>query len=102
MLVKALATAAVSVAMKKFELQNLLRDQSAVSVTEFGLIAPAVVTMLLGTMDVGHTLYMRTVIDGAIQEVARDSALEDGGILAKQEAIDALVALIEDFFEEGE
>ena len=77
--------------MKKFELQKLLRDQSAVSVTEFGLIAPAVVTMLLGTMDVGHTLYMRTVIDGAIQEVARDSALEDGGILAKQEAIDARI-----------
>ena len=44
--------------------------------------------MLLGTMDVGHTLYMRTVLDGAIQDVARDSSLEDGGILGKQEAID--------------
>ena len=59
--------------MKKLEMQKLLHDQSGVSVTEFGLIAPAVITMLLGTMDVGHTLYMRTVIDGAIQEVARRS-----------------------------
>lgn len=67
---------------------TLSKDQSGISVTEFGLIAPVVATLLLGTMDVGHTMYMRTIIDGAIQEVARDSALEDGAILAKQEAID--------------
>jgi Flp pilus assembly pilin Flp len=79
--------------MKKLKMEKLLRDQSGVSVTEFGLIAPAVITMLLGTMDVGHTLYMRTVIDGAIQEVARDSSLEDGGVLAKQEAIDARIKM---------
>jgi Flp pilus assembly pilin Flp len=63
-------------------------DQEGISVTEFGLIAPVVATMLLGAMDVGHSLYMRTVLDGAIQEIARDSSLEDGGVLAKQETID--------------
>ncbi|MFN3748998.1 MAG: TadE/TadG family type IV pilus assembly protein [Sphingorhabdus sp.] len=67
---------------------KLKTDQSGVSVTEFGLISPALVVMLLGTMDAGHMLYMRTIVDGAIQEVARDSGLEDGQILAKQEAID--------------
>ena len=67
---------------------GVMEDQSGISVTEFGLISPALVVMLLGTMDAGHTLYMRTVVDGAIQEVARDSSLEDGAILAKQEAID--------------
>jgi hypothetical protein len=34
---------------------------------------------------------MRTVLDGAIQDIARDSSLEDGGILSKQEAIDARI-----------
>lgn len=77
--------------MKHVNPGKIFADQDGVSVTEFGLIAPALFTMLLGTMDVGHTLYMRTVIDGAIQEVARDSSLEDGGILAKQEAIDARI-----------
>lgn len=77
--------------MKHVNPGKIFTDQDGVSVTEFGLIAPALFTMLLGTMDVGHTLYMRTVIDGAIQEVARDSSLEDGGILAKQEAIDARI-----------
>lgn len=67
---------------------KMISDETGVSVTEFGLIAPVVATMLLGTMDVGHTLYMRTVLDGSIQDIARDSSLEDGGILAKQEIID--------------
>lgn len=77
--------------MKKPVALNLLTDNSAVSITEFGLIAPVVATMLLGIMDAGHTLYMRTVLDGAIQDIARDSSLEDGGILAKQEAINARI-----------
>lgn len=71
---------------------KLARDASGISITEFGLIAPVVSVMLLGTMDAGHTLYMRTVVDGAIQDLARDSALEDGSILAKQEAINARVS----------
>lgn len=73
--------------MKRILICKLARDDSGNAITEFGLIAPAVIAMLLGTMDAGHTLYMRTVIDGAIQEIARDSSLEDGTILAKQEAI---------------
>jgi Flp pilus assembly protein TadG len=69
----------------------IAKNEAGISITEFGLIAPVVATMLLGTMDLGHTLYMRTVLDGAIQDIARDSALEDGGILAKQEIINARI-----------
>lgn len=68
--------------------RKLRIDETGISVTEFGLISPAIIVMLLGTMDAGHTLYMRTIVDGAIQDLARDSALEDGQILAKQEAVD--------------
>ena len=73
--------------MKKSRISKLRDDASGVSVTEFGLIAPVVATLMMGAMDGGHTLYMRTVLDGSIQDVARDSSLEDGSILAKQEAI---------------
>ncbi len=75
----------------KISLSKLWRDASGVSVTEFGLIAPVVSVMMLGTMDAGHTVYMRTIVDGAIQDIARDSALEDGSILGKQEAINARI-----------
>jgi Flp pilus assembly pilin Flp len=67
---------------------GIVADEKGVTITEFGLIAPAVAAMLLGTMDLGHSLYMRTVLDGAIQDVARDSSLEDGVILGRQQAID--------------
>jgi Flp pilus assembly protein TadG len=78
-------------AIMKNSLSKLWRDKSGVSVTEFGLIAPVVSVMMLGTMDAGHTVYMRTIVDGAIQDIARDSALEDGAILGKQEAINARI-----------
>lgn len=77
--------------MKKTFLPRLAQDSAGISIVEFGLIAPVVATMLLGIMDAGHTLYMRTILDGAIQDIARDSSLEDGGILSKQEAIDARI-----------
>lgn len=77
--------------MKKLSFKAISNEESGISVTEFGLIAPVMATMMLGGMDVGHTLYMRTVLDGSIQDIARDSSLEDGGILAKQEAIDARI-----------
>jgi Flp pilus assembly pilin Flp len=67
------------------------KNEAGISVTEFGLIAPVIATMLLGTLDAGHSIYMRSVLDGAIQDIARDSALEDGGILSKQEIIDARI-----------
>lgn len=67
----------------------LIKAEAGTSVAEFGLIAPVVATMLLGSMDAGHTLYVRTVLEGSIQDLSRDSALEDGGILAKQELVDA-------------
>lgn len=77
--------------MKIFQFRNIASDETGISVTEFGLIAPVIASMLLGGMDVGHTLYMRTVLDGSIQDIARDSSLEDGGILAKQEVIDSRI-----------
>jgi Flp pilus assembly pilin Flp len=67
------------------------KNEAGISVTEFGLLAPVFATMLLGTLDAGHSIYMRSVLDGAIQDIARDSSLEDGGILSKQEIIDARI-----------
>jgi Flp pilus assembly protein TadG len=77
--------------MKKNILSRIIRDKSGVSITEFGLIAPVAVMLMMGAMDAGHTLYMGSLLDGAIQDLSRDSALEDGAILAKQQIIDQRV-----------
>lgn len=54
------------------------RDRRGVSVTEFGLIAPTFLMLLLGVFDLGYTVYARAILDGAVQKAGRDSALETG------------------------
>lgn len=74
--------------MKK-NFSMLLRDnQHGVSVTEFGLIAPVIAMMMLGTMDVGHSYYVRSTLDGAMQNAARSSSLEGSSTVTSQELVD--------------
>lgn len=53
-------------------------DRRGVTVTEFGLIAPTFLMLLLGVFDLGYTVYARAILDGAVQKAGRDSALETG------------------------
>ncbi len=74
--------------MKTNSMKRFWRDQDGTSVMEFGLIAPVAVMMMLGTMDIGHSYYVRSVLDGAMQNAARDSALEGSATAAQQAVID--------------
>jgi hypothetical protein len=47
--------------------------------------------MLLGFFDIGHSLFMRAVLEGQVQRAARDSGLETSGTAAAQATIDARV-----------
>lgn len=44
--------------------------------------------LILGAFDTAHSLYMRSVLQGIVQKVARDSALEGGTVAAQQTALD--------------
>ena len=57
-------------------LRRLGRADEGATLTEFGLISPALFLLLFGGFDVGHTLYMKSVLEGAVQKAARDSSLE--------------------------
>lgn len=70
------------------QIRKILPSESGVSVTEFGLIAPVLMIMLLGTYDVGHELYVKTVLNGALQEVGRNSALEGASNADQRQEID--------------
>ncbi|WP_446654716.1 TadE/TadG family type IV pilus assembly protein [Blastomonas sp.] len=54
------------------------RDRRGVTVTEFGLIAPTFLMLLLGVFDLGYTVYAKAILDGAVQKAGRDAALETG------------------------
>ena len=71
-----------------FSLRRLRHDQRGISAVEFALISPAFFTLILGALDMGHTLYMQSVLQGVMQKAGRDSSLEDGTETAQQAAID--------------
>lgn len=66
-------------------------DDRGISITEFGLIAPVFAVVIMGVLDVGHTLYMQAVLQGALQKSARDASLETGTQASIQTTIDAAV-----------
>lgn len=65
----------------------MLRDQRGVSIMEFALVAPVLLLLLMGVFDIGHTLYVRAVLEGEMQRAGRGSALETA-TLARQTALD--------------
>jgi Flp pilus assembly protein TadG len=69
-------------------LAGIVRDERGAYVVEFALISPAFVLMLVGAIDVTHTLYMQDLVQGAVQKAARDSSLQTGSAIANQTAID--------------
>ena len=69
-------------------LARLAGDERGATLTEFGLLIPVLALLLVGALDVGHSLYMRTLLDGAVQKAARDSGLESGTATATQTTID--------------
>jgi Flp pilus assembly protein TadG len=71
--------------------RRLLAEKRGGTALEFAFIAPVFLTIVMGGMDFGHTLYVQTVIQGAVQKAARDSALENGATTADQVAIDTRV-----------
>lgn len=68
-------------------LKRAAGDARGTSVTEFGLLAPVFIMMMLGALDMAHTLYMQTVIQGVVQKAGRDSTLESSTDIPNQLAI---------------
>lgn len=59
-------------------IKRATQDRRGVSATEFGLIAPTFIMLLLGVFDMGYNVYASAILDGAVQKAGRDSALETG------------------------
>lgn len=66
---------------------NVLRCVQGASVLEFALISPVVIFMVIGTMDIGQSYFVRAALDGAAQEAARSSSLESAKDPERQAAI---------------
>ncbi len=69
-------------------IRALRRDERGATVVEFAIVAPVMGMVLLGAFDVAHTLYMRSVLQGIVQKVGRDAALESGTDADEQTTLD--------------
>ncbi|HMT45675.1 MAG: hypothetical protein RL702_1959 [Pseudomonadota bacterium] len=66
---------------------RLARARDGVAATEFALIAPVFLVLMMGIFNVGQTAYGSSVLNGAVQKAARESSLESGDT----DAADAMV-----------
>lgn len=73
-------------------LHPLAADTRGVTVVEFALVAPILLMMLFSIFDLGHTMYTRSLLLGAIQKTARDSSIE--GAASSQSTLDGRITTV--------
>lgn len=56
--------------------RNLVTDASGVTIIEFAIVAPVFFLLLFGAFDVTYNVYAKSVLESAMQEAGRNSALE--------------------------
>src|ERR1700741_3975773 len=64
--------------MWRAALKRLLGDRTGVSAIEFGILAPVLFTLLLGTLDFARMFYIRQGMEYATEQAARYYMLNPG------------------------
>jgi Flp pilus assembly protein TadG len=81
-------------------LARLIGNDRAAAATEFALVAPVFLLTLMGIFDFSMQQYAKSVLSGAVNRAARDSALENNN--SSQTAIDsAVTAQVKSVFRDG-
>lgn len=77
--------------MMRRERRGLGQDQAGVTALEFALVAPVFLVMLMAMLNVGQMAYGIAVLNGAVQNAARNSTLEGADTdAADQTVLDAI------------
>lgn len=69
-------------------LHRARKNEDGATIVEFAIIAPVFLFMLLGTFEIGYAIYMRSALNGAIQQAARDATLQAGSDPIERKAMD--------------
>lgn len=72
--------------MKRAAIATIRQDRRGVTAVEFAMLAPVLIAMLLGLMDMAHTMYTIQMLQGTIQQVARNATIE--GAVSRGTALD--------------
>ncbi|MCZ8172225.1 MAG: TadE/TadG family type IV pilus assembly protein [Novosphingobium sp.] len=69
---------------------QLVTDNRGATIAEFALITPALLLTLMGLFDMAHNMYTAQMLNGAVQQAARNSTIE--GAASREAALDAKVS----------
>ena len=53
--------------------RSLADDQTGAAIVEFALIAPVLLIALFGLFDLGHGMYTKSLLQGAIEKASRST-----------------------------
>ena len=82
---------AISIRRRLLRLGHSDRGSAAV---EFAIITPVFLMLLMGSLDLAHQVYLRSVFNGAVQVAARASGLEEGDTSAADAIVRRIVGPI--------
>jgi Flp pilus assembly pilin Flp len=74
------------------QLRTLAADERGVTIIEFAIVAPVLIVLLLGGFDLAHQSYVRSVLQGALNDAARRAAVEDPAFIAAGDTLEERVA----------
>ncbi len=69
--------------------RNISQEDDGVTAIEFAIVAPVFIMILMAIIELGYYTYVSAVLRGAVEQAARDSALESG--VGNANKIDELV-----------
>lgn len=64
------------------------RQCDGTALIEFAIVLPVLLLLVLGGLEIGHTMYVNSILVGQVQKAGRDLTLEGSGSAAAQTAIE--------------
>lgn len=71
--------------------RRIARDERGMTLVEFAFVAPVFILMVIGLLDIGQLIFARAVLQGAVEDVSRDTTLETGDSDAADEEIERIL-----------
>ncbi|MDP3907502.1 TadE/TadG family type IV pilus assembly protein [Novosphingobium sp.] len=69
------------------QLSRLKSDDTGATIVEFALVSPVLMLLLMGLFDLAYNMYTNEMLNGAVQQAARNATVE--GAAGRQQEIDA-------------
>ncbi|MEY2942746.1 MAG: hypothetical protein RLY97_760 [Pseudomonadota bacterium] len=81
-------------ALNRHHVAALGRDQRGVAVLEFAFVAPVFIMMMMGIFNIGQMIYVKSLLNGAVQQAARYSGTENANTATSDNIVKSIVGRI--------